>query len=137
MIKIRRINIYESPILSVTHKDKTVHIVLDTGVTASLISLAKANELKLKILPTIHRAVQVNGVSDLKVLGEIHTEFQRGNLGLQFSALVVNVLGADLLGGTNIHKENDIYLGKWHKFLHSKTWFIKCVAILLRSPKPS
>lgn len=114
--------------MSVTHKDKTVHIVLDTGATASLISLAKANELKLKILPTIHRAVQVNGVSDLKVLGEIHTEFQRGNLGLQFSALVVNVLGADLLGGTNFHKENDIYLGKWHKFLHSKTWFIKCVA---------
>ena len=128
VIKIRRINIYESPILSVTHKDITVHIVLDTGATASLISLAKANELKLKILPTIHRAVQVNGVSDLKVLGEIHTEFQRGNLGLQFSALVVNVLGADLLGGTNFHKENDIYLGKWHKFLHSKTWFIKCVA---------
>ena len=109
VIKIRKINIYESPILSVTRKDKTVHIVLDTGATASLISLAKANELKLKILPTIHRAVQVDGVSDLKVLGEIHTEFQRGNLTLQFSALVVNELGTDLLGGTNFHKENDIY----------------------------
>ena len=109
VIKIRKINIYESPILSVTRKNKTVHIVLDTGATASLISLAKANELKLKILPTIHRAVQVDGVSDLKVLGEIHTEFQRGNLSLQFSALVVNELGADLLGGTNFHKENDIY----------------------------
>ena len=109
VIKIRRINIYESPILSVMHKDKTVHIVLDTGATASLISLAKATILNLKILPTQHRAVQVDGISNLKVLGEIHTDFQRGNLKLQFSALVVNELGTDLLGGTNFHKENDIY----------------------------
>ena len=83
VIKIRKINIYESPILSVMHKDKTVHIVLDTGATASLISLAKLTALKLKIVPTQHRAVQVDGISNLKVLGEIHTDFQRGNLKLQ------------------------------------------------------
>ena len=87
----------------------TIHIVLDTGATASLISLAKAMELKLKILPTAHRAVQVDGVSNLKVLGEVHTEFSRGNLVLHFSGLVVNELGTDILGGTNFHKENDIY----------------------------
>ena len=73
VIKIRRINIYESPIFSVTFRNKTIHIVLDTGATASLISLAKVKELKLKILPTVHRAVQVGGVADLKVLGEVHT----------------------------------------------------------------
>ena len=109
VIRIRRINIYESPILTVTCKLKTIHIVLDTGATASLISLAKAMELKLKILPTVHRAVQVDGVSNLKVLGEVHTEFSRGTLVLHFSGLVVNGLGTDILGGTNFHKENDIY----------------------------
>ena len=109
IIKIRKINIYESPILSVNHELKTVHIVLDTGATASLISKSKTDELKLKIYPTQHRAVQVDGVSNLKVLGEIHTEFKRGNLKLLFNALVVNELGTDLLGGTNFHKENDIY----------------------------
>ena len=109
VIKIRKINIYESPILTVNCNLKPAHIVLDTGATASLISFAKARELKLKILPTSHCAVQVDGVSDLKVLGEVHTEFSRGNLILQFSGLVVNELGTDILGGTNFHKENDIY----------------------------
>ena len=109
VIKIGRINIYESPILSVTYENKVAHLVLDTGATASLISLAKATELKLKILPTVHRAVQVDGISDLKVLGEVHTEFQRNSLSLQFSGLVVNKLGTEILAGTNFHKENDIY----------------------------
>ena len=109
VIKIRKINIFESPILSATSNKKTVHIVLDTGATASLISLSKANELKLTILPTVHKAVQVDGISGLKVLGEVHTEFVRGKLNLQFSGLVVNKLGTDILGGTNFHKENDVY----------------------------
>ena len=48
IITIRRINIYDSPILTVTKGKHTVHLVLDTGATASLISLEKASELKLK-----------------------------------------------------------------------------------------
>ena len=92
-----------------SHNKNTVHCVLDSGATASLISLKKVQELKLKIWPTIHTAVQVDGISGLKVLGEVHTEFTRGNLTLYFSALVVNKLGTDVLGGTNFLKENDIY----------------------------
>ena len=109
VIKIRKINIYESPILTVTRNNKTCHIVLDTGATASLISLAKVQQLNLKIFPTVHKAIQVDGVTDLKILGEVHTEFARGNLVLNFSGLVVNKLGTDILGGTNFHKENDVY----------------------------
>ena len=73
LIKIRKINVFESPILTVQKDGKNVHIVLDTGATASLISLDKAKELGLKILPTAHKALQVDGISDLKVLGEVHT----------------------------------------------------------------
>ena len=108
IIQIRRINIYQSPILTVNHKEKIAHIVLDTGATASLISLQKAKELNLKIEPTVHSAIQVDGVSGLKVMGEIHTQFHRGNTVLQFSGLVVNRLGTDILGGTNFHRENDV-----------------------------
>ena len=46
----------------------TVHIVLDSGATASLICAPEAERLKLKIWPTLHRAVQVDGVTGLKVL---------------------------------------------------------------------
>ena len=45
----------------------------------------------------------------MKILGEVHTVFERGNLELHFSGLVVNKMGTDILGGTNFHKENDIY----------------------------
>ena len=114
VIKIRKINIYESPILSVRHNNTTVHIVLDTGATASLISLAKAKELKLKIAPTKHRAIQVDGISNLVVMGETHTCFQRGNLDLQFSGLVVNDLGTDVLGGTNFITRM-IFTAEWRK----------------------
>ena len=109
LIHIRKINIYDSLILTMSHNKNTVHCVLDSGATASLISLKKVQELNLKIWPTIHTAVQVDGISGLKVLGEVHTEFSRGNLTLHFSALVVNKLGTDVLGGTNFLKENDIY----------------------------
>ena len=109
LIQIRQINIYESPILYMAHSKHTVHCVLDSGATASLISLRKVQELSFKIWPTVHTAVQVDGVSGLKVLGEVHSEFTRGALVLHFSALVVNKLGTDVLGGTNFLKENDIY----------------------------
>ena len=109
VIKIRKINIYESPILTAKHGNTAVHCVLDSGATASLISLRKAKQLKLMISPTSHRAIQVDGISDLKILGEVHTHFTRGDLKLFFNALVVNKLGTDILGGTNFLKDNDIY----------------------------
>ena len=108
-IRTNRVSIYESPIFTVTKDNIQIHIILDTGATASLITLAKAKELQLSINPTSHKAVQVDGVSDLKVLGEVHTHFYRGQIQLQFSGLVVNHLGTDVLGGTNFHTENDIY----------------------------
>ena len=109
LIKIRKINIYESPILTVKYNNTPVHIVLDSGATASLISLTKAKQLKLAISPTFHRVIQVDGVSNLKILGEVHTQFSRGDLTLYFNALVVNNLGTNVLGGTNFLKDNDIY----------------------------
>ena len=101
IISIGRISVHESPILTVTRMKHTVHIVLDSGATASLICAPEAERLKLKIWPTMHKAVQVDGVTGLKVLGEVHTEFHRGDLVLSFDALVVNKLGTLVLGGTN------------------------------------
>lgn len=84
--------------------------MLDTGANASLITEKKARQLKLKIHRTSHTAVQVDGVSDLRILGEIHTIVRRNNVELHLDALVVNHLGADvdILAGTNFHVENDV-----------------------------
>ena len=51
-IRIRRINIYDSPIFTVNKNGITVHIILDTGATTSLVSLSKAKELNLPTDPT-------------------------------------------------------------------------------------
>ena len=104
----RTLNIYDSPILAVSHDSKTVYLILDTGATTSLVKEAKARSLGLKILPTAHRAVQVDGKSTLKVVGEVHTYFTRGTTVLHFSALVVAGLVTDFLAGTNFIIENDV-----------------------------
>ena len=62
----------------------------------------------MKILPTSHRAVQVDGKSTLKVVGEVHTSFTRGSTVLHFSALVVAGLATDFLAGTNFIIENEV-----------------------------
>ena len=108
-IKINKVSITESPILAASYHNETVYLVLDTGATASLISLRQAKALNLRIFPTTHKAIQVDGESDLPIAGEVHTSFKRGSVQLRFNALVVNHLSVDILAGTSFHKENDVY----------------------------
>ena len=109
MVRIKKVNIYDSPILAVTKNSTTVYLVLDYGATSSLITMRKATELGLRINHTYHTAVQVDGESPLRILGEVHTTFYRGNTPLTFSALVVEDMPTDVLAGTNFHRENDVY----------------------------
>ena len=83
--------------------------MLDTGATASLISEKQAKDLNLRLYPTTQKAVQVDGETDLPILGEVHTSFKRGNLSLRFEGLVVANLGVDILAGTPFHVDNDVY----------------------------
>ena len=109
-VYIKKINISITPILAATHGRKAVHLVLDIGAQTSLITLMKANQLNLRIYKTQFRATQVDGVTDLKVLGEVHTSFHVSGYDLYFAALVVNKMGdgIQILAGGNFHKENDV-----------------------------
>ena len=109
VVKIHRVNIHESPILACSSRSRTIYLVLDTGATASLITLRMAKLLNIQVHSTGHNAVQVDGESQLPVLGEVHTSFTRGSLCLRFSGLVVSQLSVDILAGTNFHVENDVY----------------------------
>ena len=110
VVKINRVNITESPILTCTsNSNRTVYLLLDTGATASIMTKRMADILNIPVYKTGHKAVQVDGESQLPVLGEVHTTFNRGALKLQFSGLVVNQLGVDILAGTNFHVENDVF----------------------------
>ena len=77
----------------------------------------KVRSLGLKIHKTSHKAVQVDGKSTLKVVGEVHTTFARGSTLLNFSALVVSDLVTDFLAGTNFIIENEVTINmarSWH-----------------------
>ena len=109
IVQIHRVNIHESPILACSSRSRTIYLVLDTGATSSIITLRMAKLLNLQIHSTAHKAVQVDGESNLPVLGEVHTSFTRGSLCLRFSGLVVSQLSVDILAGTNFHVENDVF----------------------------
>ena len=74
-MKIGKINIYQSPILSVNYKNTPVHLILDMGATASLISMEASRRLNIPMQTTKHKAIQVDG-AQLDVVGEIHINFK-------------------------------------------------------------
>ena len=88
---------------------RTIYMLLGTGATASIMTQKMATLLNLRVHRTGHKLVQVDGESQLPVLGEVHTTFTRGSIILYFSGLVVSRLGVDILAGTNFHVENDVY----------------------------
>ena len=102
------LKIYDSPVLALSHGSHTVYLILDTGATTSMAKEEKVRSLGLKIHKTSHKAVQVDGKSTLKVVGEVHTTFARGSTLLNFSALVVSDLVTDFLAGTNFIIENEV-----------------------------
>jgi len=98
-----------SPLYWLAHKGNTLSIVINSSTMCSLISLDTVHKLGLNIHKTIHKAVQVDGQSPLKVIGKVHTQFTRGAITLTFSGLVVHKMLTSVLGGTNFLIENDVY----------------------------
>ena len=95
-------------ILSVNYKNTLVHLILDTGATASLISMEACKRLNIPMQTTKHKAIQVDG-EQLDVVGEIHIKLQRDSILLDFDALVIKKMSSDFLAGTGFHKDSDIY----------------------------
>ena len=110
VVRIRRINVYESPILSLSCNGTTIHVVIDTGATSSCITLDTSNRLELRVMPTLHTALMVDGGTPLDVAGELHTTYYRGKIPLTFSGLIVSSMSVDILGGNNFVVENDLSL---------------------------
>ena len=112
-----------SPVLACSTADgQTIYLTLDTGATTSLISLNKANALNLKISKSTNTAVQVDGQSNLHVIGEVNTVFYRGSTELVFRALVVANLGTDILAGTNFIVTNDVTCSQSKGASHIPHW---------------
>ena len=113
----------KSPVLACSTADgQNIYLTLDTGAIINLISLSKANDLKLKISKSTNTAVQFDGQSNLHVLGEVNTVFYRGSTELVFRALVVANLGTDILAGTNFIVTNDVTCSQSKGASHIPHW---------------
>ena len=63
----------------------------------------------MKIIKTSQDAIQADGISQLKVVGEVHETLHRNKMEITFDALVCEKLnGTDILGGMNFLYDNSI-----------------------------
>ncbi len=62
----------------------------------------------MNILPTTHTGVQADGITKLKICGEIHETVTRDDFKLSLQAVVVGDLDCQILAGTTFMESNDI-----------------------------
>ena len=58
---------------------ETLHVVLDSGAEANLISPKEVKRHKLPISKSSQKLVQADGDSSLEVIGKIHAIFKKGD----------------------------------------------------------
>jgi hypothetical protein len=102
-----RVDCDTSPFLYAFHNHIPCHVVIDTGATSSLISKSFVAKAGLAIKPTRHSARSVDK-SSLNILGEVHVSLNYDKKILPLTALVVDRLDCDILGGVPFCKQNDI-----------------------------
>ena len=62
----------QSPMLKLYYKNKQLKVLLDTGVTTSLITESICRSAGIPILPATQRAIQADGRSYLPIIGQIN-----------------------------------------------------------------
>ena len=148
-----RVSVKQSPHLKAFFDHHPLLLTLDTGAETSMMKSSIAKTIGATIQKTTQKALQADGITHLKVVGEVHLALSRGNLHLQLDALVVDNLDVDALAGTPFMITNDISLrpakqqvtiqGHEISFYGTSqssevTSFIRRTqAIVLRAPSPS
>ena len=97
-----------SQIITVYQQDIPIHIDLDSGCWISTVRLDFAKKMKWNIHPNGQLAKIADGKTVLKAKGEIHEVFKRNNWNVKFSAIVMEQLHTEVIGGNNFLKDNNI-----------------------------
>ena len=83
-------------------------MALDSGAEANCITMVECKRLHLTINPTQHTAVAVDKKTQVPVLGEITTSFERNGLTFHFEGLVCAELTNSIIGGVPFLKQNNV-----------------------------
>ncbi len=105
-----RVSVKQSPHLKAFFDYHPLLLTLDIGAETSMIKTSVAKEIGASTQITTQKALQADGVTQLKVVGEVHLTLSRSNLSLHLDALVVDNLDVDVLAGTPFMVTNDISL---------------------------
>ena len=106
--QLSRITPVDSQVLTLYHGNEPVNITLDSGATASFITISLCRKLNLKLKPNGQMAKLGDGCTMMASLGEIDVHFTRNKWSLRLQAIVVEKLNSEVYGGMNFLKENDI-----------------------------
>ena len=104
------VSVKQSPTLRHSLTTIPLLLTLDTGAETSMIKSCVANKIGATIQKTSQKALQADGITQLKDVGEVHLVLSRSNLNLQLDALVVDNLDVDVLAGTPFMITNDVSL---------------------------
>ena len=112
---IKRVDVVSSPCLWVKYGKFDVNLTLDTAAEADVMKLSFAKKIGAPICTTTVGAVNADGKTDLKTVGEVHLSFSWENIKLRFDGLVVEELSDDVLAGAPFMTVNDVYARPAHK----------------------
>ena len=104
----RRVSTKQSPTLKAFYKQHPLKLTLDTGAEISMIKSSVATYIGATIKSSKQHALQADGVTPLKILGETTITLSRNEHILRLEALVVNDLDVDVLAGIPFMDYNDI-----------------------------
>jgi len=108
---LQRVSVLESPQYKVKINNVVVNMILDTGCTGSLISSDICELANVEIASSKHSAVQADGDSHLKVVGEVHVDILMDDyLLLPVDALVVSKLKAGFIVGMAFMKRHKVMI---------------------------
>ncbi len=105
----RRVDIVPSLYLNLYYNQHPVCVTLDTGAT-NTVRTSLANAICIPIRPPTQSARQADGITPLKVVGEIHCTFSRSGSSYDLDALVVDNLDVGILTGNPFLHKNDIVI---------------------------
>ena len=109
-VQVRRVDIRSSPVVDAEVGPTKSRLLLDDGAEANLVTRSKCVEIGAKILPTSQCAVQADGVTPLKTVGETHFAIKLSHHICKFSGLVVEHLDSPIVAGIPFLADHDIYV---------------------------
>lgn len=106
---VRKVDVVSSPYIWVKYGKHDVPLTIDTAAETDVMKHAFAVSIGAPISKTTIGAVNADGKTDLKTVGEVHLTFLWENRRLQFNGLVVEDLSDKVLAGGPFMTVNDVY----------------------------